>query len=861
MSLHRSIFLIGFLSCLGWLHPGAAFGQNAALDAVEPPRVTKRVEATYPAPAGADANAADVVLFVTIERDGTVSDVRVVESAGAAFDAAAVAAVHQWRFEPARRGDAAVASRIRIPFHFVPPPSPAAPLAREREETQPPSQAPPTEPPPAGSTAQTNPGAADAASPEPPEPVEVTVHANPLRRTEHRSSGDFIVTRDVLEAAPRQEGADMLRTAPGLYIGRGEGASVAHNYMLRGFDAEHGQDIEFKVGGLPINAPSHLHGQGYADLGFLVGEAVYDLHVSEGVYDPRQGDFAVAGSIDVDLGVVDRGIRLSSGYGRFGTFRQLVLWAPPQGDVESFGAAQYSRTDGFGENRDGQGASAIFQQRFGGGNVVYRALGIVYGTRSSLAGVVRTDDVSAGRVCFYCVYPYPTARAQNGFANRVLAGIFAEYQAYGGGNGDVGLWFGHDVFRLQQNFTGFTQRSRTLERVAGRGDLIEQQNRTLSVGLTGRYRGAPLALLPGVEGTVEIGADARADVIDQAQNLLDAAVRRQTWDRRIDAGVRALDVGFWGDLEIHADELLRVRAGFRADALSYEVDDRLGNFAPLSRPDDAFIVGFRRSAFGVAAGPRTSLELSASSWLSLLAAYGEGYRSPQARLLEDGESAPFTKVRSGDLGLRMRFGAPLRLTLGGYVTELSDDVAFEADEGRLERIGATRRIGAVAHAVSRGGEWLVAAASVTYARATLLEPPPATVEEPDPPFVQGQSLPFVPPLVVRADAGVEHPLFAARSGKPLVGRAGLGFSFLSARPLPFDAFADPVALLDASAAVQYAPFDLTFEIYNLLDRRYAAVEYNFASDWDPEAPRPRTPARHSAAAAPLSWMLTLGVTL
>src|SRR5690606_1325375 len=117
--------------------------------------------------------------------------------------------------------------------------------------------------------------------------------------------------------------------------------------------------------------------------------------------------------------------------------------------------------------------------------------------------------------------------------------------------------------------------------------------------------------------------------------------------------------------------------------------------------------------------------------------------SPQARLLEDGEDAPFSKVRSADLGVRFDWGEPLRLTLGGYYTHLSDDVAFDAAEGRLERIGATQRVGAVAHAVARPWRGWVGSCSVTFVDATLLEPPPPTAEEPQPPFAAGQRLPFV----------------------------------------------------------------------------------------------------------------------
>jgi iron complex outermembrane receptor protein len=306
---------------------------------------------------------------------------------------------------------------------------------------------------------------------------------------------------------------------------------------------------------------------------------------------------------------------------------------------------------------------------------------------------------------------------------------------------------------------------------------------------------------------------------------------------------------------------VRARAGARADVLSYGIDDRLGNFAPQSRPDDAFIPGFRRSAFGVAWGPRASVELMPVYWLSLLLAYGEGYRSPQARTLEAGENAPFTKVRSLDFGPRFDFGDALRLTLGGYYTQLSDDVAFDAEEGRQERIGATRRLGAVAHAATRPWPWLIGAASLTYVDAELLEPPPPSAEEPQPPFEPGQNLPFVPPLVARADLGARGVVMDDAAGRQLIARSGLGFSYLSPRPLPFGDSADPVALLDASAGLEWSAFDLTFEIFNLLDAEYAAVEYNFASSWDPAGVRPRTPARHVAAGAPLTWMLSLGVTL
>lgn len=808
-------------------------------ESIQPPEVLTRVEAVSPNGEPVPAEGVTTVLLVVVLADGTVGEVTVAESGGAAFDQAAMSAMKAWSFRPALRGGAPVAARIRVPFLFSPP------------VAEPPRTPPPASPP----------NSAEAPPAAPAESVEIMVEGERSLRNQDRSASDYTIHHDVIAAAPRQEGAEVLRTVPGLYISRPEGLSVAHRYTMRGFDSDHGQDIEFTVGGIPINLPSHIHGQGYADLSFLIADAVEHLHASEGVYDPRQGDFAVAGTIDVHLGVAERGWRLKSSYGAFDTFRQMALWAPPGQKPGTFGAAQYTTTGGFGANRSGEGGSGMVQAVFGSGEWRHRVLGILYASRSNHAGVVRADDVASGRVGFYDVYPYATARAQNGLAARMMTGYFAEYRGKDGDTGDLGIWSQLDDFRLQENFTGFTQRSQTLANVAGRGDLFELRNRTKSVGLTGRYRTALYQPAAFAQGTVEFGMSGRMDEVDQTQNLIDAAVHSQTWDNRVDASILGADLGFWGDLDWRFTRYVRVRAGVRGDALLYDVEDRLGNFAPATRPQDSYITGFRRSAMGVAVGPRTSLEVKPSEGIAFRAAYGEGYRSPQARMLDDGEKAPFTKVRSADLGVKFGGDEQYELSLGGYYTHLSDDVAFDPKEGRLERIGETRRMGAVVYGRVQPIEGLIGAASATFVDAELLEPPPATPEEPDPPFKVGQSLPYVPPLVVRLDLGGRRALVKDAGRWDLVGKVGFGFSFLSPRPLPYGAFADPVSLLDASAGVVWGPFDLTFEAFNLLDQRYSSSEYFFSSNWDPDAPQTRAPARHSAAGAPFSWLMTLGISL
>lgn len=835
---------------------------------VVPPKLRIQTPAQYPRNASANASGT-VVLLVTISETGAVTSLEVASSLAPEFDGAAMAAVAQWEFDPALRDGVPVAVRINVPVSFSAPEVtaevPSAAVEAPTSELRPegaagaetaPNQTARNEPPSEPGLRET-PHTADAESTLPA--TEVTVAGQRYPADALRSASDFALKHDVLDAAPHHEGVDVLRATPGLYIGRPEGAAVAHRYMLRGFDSDHGQDIEFRVGGVPINLPSHIHGQGYADLGLLIGNTVSELRVTEGVHDPRQGDFAVAGSIDVRLGVNERGVKIRSGYGAFGTFEQLVLWAPLDALPDTFGAVEVQTTDGFGQNRAGERANVTLQQGFTWLDWRVRLLGLFHGARANMAGTLRRDDLDAGRVGFYDVYPHPTAQAQNATNLRSIVGVFGEYQGLLGDTAELGLWTSVDRFRVQQNWTGFLERSSTLANVAGRGDLIEQRNQTDTLGLTARYRTEARDIGP-LHTHLSVGGSARLDTIAQQQNLLDAGVNSQTWDQRVDATIDATDIGAWVDVDLHWHDWVKVRLGYRGDVLGYEVDDKLGNRAPATRGTESYIVGFRRSAMGLAHGPRVSADVEPWKQLTFHASYGEGFRSPQARTLADGETAPFSKVRSADLGTRLELVEGTHLTVSAYHTHLSDDVVFEASEGRLERVGATQRRGGVAYLETRPVAGVVGAFSVTYVDAELLEPPPATAEEPNPPFKPGQRLPFVPPLVARADVGAEREL-AQWLNQPVTGRLGLGMSALSSRPLPYGYTGQPFALLDTSAGLGLGPAMLTLSIYNLLDMQYPAAEYSFASSWHPDAPSSRLPVRHIVAGSPRTWMVSLEVDL
>jgi hypothetical protein len=594
----------------------------------------------------------------------------------------------------------------------------------------------------------------------------------------------------------------------------------------------------------------------------VLPEIVRAVSVTEGVYRPSQGDFAVAGSVDFRLGVQerDRGVTSRTTYGSFNTFRQLLLFAPRGMDRETFGAAEYRRSDGFGQGRASESGTAILSAGFGDAEWHGRVFGIAHGARASLAGVLRADDITSGRVGFYDRYDDPVAQAQSALAIRFLLGASLEHRGGRGSRTRATLWASYDDFRLQESFTGYTQRSQVMPEWVGRGDLIEQRNETTSIGLNAMHRTENVALFDWLHGSLELGLASRGDFIEQRQNLL-SPPQNQTWDQRIDASITGADVGGWADLDLQITDYVRLRGGVRANALYYDVDDRLGNFIPAFRRD-SYIVGFRRSAFGVAVGPRASIEVRPIQPLALMVAYGEGYRSPQARLLHDGESAPFTKVRSGDAGFRLEVGDAHELAVTGtaFYTHLSSDIIFDPEEARFSAIGPSTRIGGVLTVRAQPWSWLFGQVSATFVHATIDEPPPSTAENPTPAFTPGSLLPYVAPWVVRADVGAHERLFDL-DGFPLEGRAGIGFSFLSPRPLPFGQSSPPVALLDASLGARWRWLSFDLSAYNLTDAQWSALQLYFVSNWDPSSAPSRLPARHVIAGPPLTIMGTLGVTL
>ncbi len=814
---------------------------------IVPPQPVIRSPAHTPADVRLE-RPVEVVLTVTVNAEGKVTDVEVASSGGHAIDLAAVDAARHWEFRPATRGGKPVPSRIRLSFPF----SPTAP----KPEAGPPEAGHPeaahVEP------AATPPGGRPEAGPSEGERAVETVTIYGRPEAPSRGAGDHEIVPGELRQVPRRDAAELLRLAPGVFLTNEGGAGHPYQVFLRGFDAREGQDIEFTVDGVPINEAGNVHGNGLADTHFLLPELVESLRVIEGPFAPQQGNFAVAGSARYALGLARRGYTAALTAGSFNTTRALLLWGPEGASDHTFAGVEAFKSDGFGQNRNSERATAMgsYEGRLGVTGT-FRLLGTSYATHYSQAGLLRLDDYRAGRKGFYDTYDFQ----QGGDSSRHSIALSADGRA-----GDTS--YAQNVFvtlrdyRLRTNFTGFlldVQRDDQREHDQ-RGDLLDQRSSMVTLG--GRGHARSHWQLFGRRQELELGYFARFDKVEgeQQRNRFDSIVPYDT-NLRLESALANL--GLYTDASLRPLPYVTLRGGVRHDLYHYRVTDRCAVQAQPSQtsvePDTECFSVERLNRYrspdqtaSTAASilqPRATLLVGPFDGFMLSASYGHGSRSLDPQYVGQNYDTPFARVRAAEGGV-LYAGSAGTVELSArsvfFQTHVDRDLFFNQTEGRNTLAGGTTRTGWAGNARATG-RFFDVAANLTLVRATF----------DDTKLV----IPYAPDLVARLDAVVFDELpWALGDARPRVS-AALGLSYVGRRPLPFDERSQVFAVADGSLNASWKLLQLGLICTNLLGRSYRLAEFNYASDFRSQPFPTLTPARHFNAGEPRALYGTLTIHL
>ena len=796
--------------------------------AVTPPVVLEAAAPVWPAEVAAPAAPVTVLLRLTIDEAGEVSRVDVRESAGPPFDQVAMETALRWRFQPARRGDVAVEVQADVPVSFAPPEPPAM------------LEAPPPEEKPApASFATTVRGRAAA-----PPPAAVS---------------DFQISVGQLADVPRHSASDLMLLAPGVMLANHGGEGHAETIFIRGFDAGEGKDVELRLNGVPLNEVSHAHGHGYADTYFIIPELVRALRVIEGPYDPAQGDFGVAGTVEYQLGLERRGLTASAGMGSYASRRLSLVWGPPESTGSTFVGLLLRQGPGFGPNRAYANAGIMAQVELRvSEDTRLLLLGTSYAGRFGSAGVIRETDVVDGRLpCeadansqFFCLHD-PN---QGGAGQRHLASAELQTRLPAGGRFVQQAFAMMRQSRIRENFTGFLNDEPPIGE-SQRGDGTEQSYEGTTVGLRGRY--TPGLRLGAQPTPLELGYVARFDDVHTRSRRLRAnggAPYRTLFDNQ----VRTTNLGAYASLRALPLSWLTLRGGLRVDTFLFGVEDRN---RPTTDRQGARLPEESVEAYGFFASPRASAEVRLTPALTWLTSAGLGARSSDAAALSDAEFAPYARVASAETGLGWRRGggegadAEWEARGAVFTTRVSQDLVFDETAGRNQPVGPSQRLGAFATARFTLRDFVDLQASAAWARATL----PRSGASPWR-LWEGDVLPYIPNLLGRLDASVRGTLTPL--GQPVGWTLALGHSAIGPKPLPLNRSSEPIFLFDVAARARWRDWELGVSVENLLDARWREAEFNYVSNFrGPDAPASLLATRHFSAGAPRTFLTTLTLHL
>lgn len=640
-----------------------------------------------------------------------------------------------------------------------------------------------------------------------------------------RAASARVVASFDLMTRPTRSAQDLLRMAPGLVTAQHAGGGKAEQIFLRGFDADHGTDVAISVDGVPVNMVSHGHGQGYADLHFLIPEVVEQVEVFKGPYSAEHGNFATAGAVTMRTRDHLAYNSLQAEVGAYDTYNLTTLFSVPMPSPHqgAYVAGQYQQSDGPFEE----------PQRFKRFNVfgkfhTHLAPGV--SLAASVSGFSSAWDAS-GQVPLRAVSQglierFGAIDAQEG-GTTSRQDLNVEYAATQGNRRfQLQAYASQYSFKLFSNFTFFLDDP-------VQGDMIEQTDRRSLAGLHGRYQFT--SLLGSIVGTTTLGGSFRTD--NAAVSLWKSPDRiRET--SLVDADVLERNLALWAEELLVLNRFVSLTLGLRGDYFTFDVADHLeGTTTALPHAS-----GYTQQAI---LSPKAGLVVSPTRNLDLFVNAGSGFHSNDARNAVIGsrisaitrrrtqagdndaqiaqalQAQGFDPAQRGvqtlpraygaELGFRVRPLRTLHVGAAAWWLDLEEEYVYVGDGGFTELSGPTRRYGLDLDARYAFNAWLAADADLNLSQGYFREEP----EDAD-------AIPLAPRITSTGGLTVRHP-----GGLD----ASLRYLYVGDRPANEDSSVEAAGylLVHLVAGYQWQQVRLFTTLENLLDTEWNEAQFDTES--------------------------------
>jgi len=592
-----------------------------------------------------------------------------------------------------------------------------------------------------------------------------------------------VVTEVDLNVTPVNSAQEMLRNVPGLIIGQHAGGGKAEQIFLRGFDCDHGTDIDITVDGIPVNMVSHAHSQGYADLHFLIPEIIGNVDFGKGPYYANKGNFATSGYAEFET--IDKLSQNSVGmeYGMFGVKRTTTLVEIMDREQQNaYFAGEYMMSDGAFESPQNMNRMNLFgkynvtmnqydrltlsgsllsSKWNASGQIPQRA--VDDGTIGRFGAIDDTEGGSTGRSNLNLLY-HKYINANASFRNR---SYFSAYH-----------------FDLFSNFTFFLNDSVN-------GDQIRQKEDRRIFGteneLTRHFQSG------NNEYDLRGGIGFRMDDIRNIE--LSHAAERKFLEYFMLGDIAETNWFAYVKSDMDFGKLL-IHPALRFDYFRFGYINHLDSVYSEKTLDRATV------------SPKLNFMYTISPNAQIYLKNGMGFHSNDSRIVMTEDAGnPLPVACGSDLGLIVKPFSRLMVNAAVWYLYLEDELVYVGDEGVVEASGETQRLGG-----DLGIRWQIADhiflnTDLTYSYARALNEPTGN-----------DYIPLAP--VVTNTVGLFFSEFHGLSG-------GVKYRYISDRPAneDYSITAKGYFITDASLSYSFKSFKLGLIVENLFNQDWNETQF------------------------------------
>jgi hypothetical protein len=503
---------------------------------------------------------------------------------------------------------------------------------------------------------------------------------NVIAKENKVSSSEGTITSDKIQQKAIYSVGDIADLVPGVISSGHSGLGKANQYFLRGFNLDHGTDFATSVDGVIVNKPSHVHGQGYNDLNFIIPELIQEIRFKKGVYSVEDGNFSSAGSMKISyLKKLDKSIVKTEG-GELGHRRILYADSFQLGRGNFLIASEYQQFNGPWTVPDQyRKLNSVLGYSIADENKGISVKLAGYQAKWNATNQIPERAIQIGRNDFiqngYGLNRFDSGDPSDGGKSKRASITLEAFVRNSKFESKFLLYNVYDDIDLFSNFT-FYLKNQVL------GDQIQQKEfrNNSGIQINNSYKNK----IFGYEITHNFGIHIRRDYI---QNQLNNSYQRNQYEPLKENRIIETNISPFYELQTSFTERIKTFVGARGEIFNFNIEDRLNQ--------NQFDENKRRNQYAKLLNPKLGVIINIYTKSFLFMNAGYGFHSNDARGFLDSnlKVTPISQTKGEEIGIQTNYFRNFSSTLTLWKLNLESELVFQGDEGTTSPTRSSTRRG------------------------------------------------------------------------------------------------------------------------------------------------------------------------